>query len=97
MRPVLVLTAPDGQRDFIGLAITSRSYHPDAIALTQPDMQTGKLPKPSWVRTDKVFTLNAFLIINTVWRVTGELLGHALSALQDGLPTATVTATPAAM
>ncbi len=79
LRPVLVITAPDGQGDFIGLAITSKGYH--ALALTQSDMQAGKLPKPSWVRTDKVFTLNDSLMVKTVGRVTAELLRQALSAL----------------
>ncbi|MGQ0594257.1 MAG: type II toxin-antitoxin system PemK/MazF family toxin [Gammaproteobacteria bacterium] len=81
LRPVLVITAPDGQGDFIALAITSKGYHASAVALTQPDMQGGKLPKPSWVRTDKVFTLNNSLMVKTVGRVTAEFLRQALSAL----------------
>lgn len=81
LRPVLVITAPDDQGDFIGLAITSKSYHPGAIAVTQPDMQTGKLPKPSWVRTDKVFTLNESMTVKTVGQLTAELLRQTLSAL----------------
>lgn len=81
LRPVLVITAPDGQGDFIGLAVTSKGYHANAIALTQPDMQAGKLPRPSWVRTDKVFTLNDSLMVKTVGRVTAELLREAHSGL----------------
>lgn len=81
LRPVLMITAPDSQGDFIGLAITSRGYHTDAVALTQADMQTGKLPKPSWIRTDKAFTLNESLMVKTVGRVTAELMRQALSAL----------------
>jgi mRNA interferase MazF len=93
LRPVLVITAPDGQGDFIGLAITSKGYHANAIALTQPDMQTGKLPRPSWVRTDKVFTLNDSLMVN---QDSGAGYGRAparspLRAMrQDRLPVAIV-------
>ena len=81
MRPVLVITAADGHGDFIGLAITSKSHHADAIALKQRDMETGTLPKPSWIRTDKVFTLNDSLLVKTVGRVTAQLMRQALSAV----------------
>jgi mRNA interferase MazF len=78
---VLAITAVDSLGDFIGLAITSRGYHVDSVALAQRDMQTGKLPRPSWVRTDKAFTLNESLLVKDVGRVTTDLVRQALPAL----------------
>lgn len=40
-RPVLLLTAPDGYGDFLAMAVTSQTGHPEGIALNQPDMQSG--------------------------------------------------------
>ena len=53
-RPVLLLTTPDRYGDFLAMAVTSQAGHPEGIALNQSDLQTGVLPKASWIRTDKV-------------------------------------------
>ncbi len=57
-RPVLLLTNPDELGDFLAVAITSQAGHEDAIALRDDDMVEGKLPKASWVRATKLFSLN---------------------------------------
>ncbi|MBF0446133.1 MAG: type II toxin-antitoxin system PemK/MazF family toxin [Magnetococcales bacterium] len=61
-RPVLVLTAPDGRSDFICLAVTSVPTAEHAIILDYDALIDGDLPKRSWVRTDKIFTLNTKLV-----------------------------------
>jgi hypothetical protein len=38
--------------------VTSQAGHEDAITLTQADFQEGFLPKPSYVRASKLYTLN---------------------------------------
>ncbi|OQW99874.1 MAG: hypothetical protein BWK73_49655 [Thiothrix lacustris] len=80
-RPVLVLTAPDSNGDFVCLAVTSQGYHDGAVLLEQGGMLSGSLPKTSWVRTDKVFTLSATMIIKTVGQVQAALLGAAINGL----------------
>lgn len=65
-RPVLALTAPDHNGDFVCMAITSQGYHAGAVVLGQDGMESGNLPKASWIRTDKVFTLSATMVIKTV-------------------------------
>lgn len=80
-RPVLMLTAPDGFGDFIGLAITSKDYHVNAVTLIQSDMAKGVLPKPSWIRTDKVFTLSQSLVTKEVGIVSVEVVAHAVDGL----------------
>ncbi len=58
-RPVLVLTIPDNRGDFISLPVTSVLTEKLAICIRAESMADGNLPKISWVRYDKVFTLSA--------------------------------------
>lgn len=80
-RPVLALTEPDCFGDFVGLAVTSKGHHAGSIELNQQAMQTGILPKQSWVRTDKVFTLNRSLVVKCVGEVSEILFAQARLAL----------------
>jgi mRNA interferase MazF len=41
LRPVLVLTTPDSQGDFVALAINSQNYHPGAVPLDSTGLQSG--------------------------------------------------------
>jgi len=61
-RPVVVLTAPDRNGDFICLAVTSNSGHVDSIRIDQNDLKGGTLPKISFARSDKIYTLHTSLI-----------------------------------
>ncbi len=80
-RPVLALTTPDGYGDFIALAVTSRSHHELAIPLGIEDLDAGALPVASWIRIDRVVTLNVSLVIKSFAIVSKD----ALSAAQDAL------------
>jgi mRNA interferase MazF len=84
-RPVLMLTAPDSNGDFIALAVTSKSYHPGAVELRQENMLSGALPRLSWIRTDKVFTLAQNLIAKNVGKVAETIIEHATTGLCDTL------------
>lgn len=57
-RPVLVLREADAFGDFLAAAITSQPGHADAIPLNQSDFQEGTLPKLSYLRAKKLYTLN---------------------------------------
>jgi mRNA interferase MazF len=61
-RPVLLLNDPDGYGDFLAVAVTSRPHHSNAIAIRDQDISSGALPATSWVRIDRVITLNAALV-----------------------------------
>ncbi len=50
-RPVLALTEPDPQGDFIACPITSRGGWAQSRRLLQEDLVEGALPLVSWVRT----------------------------------------------
>jgi mRNA interferase MazF len=69
-RPVLALSLPDSNGDFVCLAVTSKSGHPDSIRIIQADLISGFLPKPSFVRPDKIYTLHVSLLKHTVGVLT---------------------------
>ncbi|PKN31011.1 MAG: growth inhibitor [Deltaproteobacteria bacterium HGW-Deltaproteobacteria-21] len=56
-RPVLVITPPDRHDDFIGIAVTSVRTDKLSVPIDEKSLASGRLPKPSWVRCDKIFTL----------------------------------------
>ena len=58
LRPVMLLNSPDAFVDFLAVAITSQAGHEDAIQLQDDDIANGRLPKISWIRGTKLFSLN---------------------------------------
>ncbi len=68
-RPVLTLTPPDRHGDFICLAITSVQIEDHAISITTTVLSEGQLPKASWVRLDKIFTLSSENIVKSFGRL----------------------------
>jgi mRNA interferase MazF len=82
-RPVLALTSPDRHGDFIGLAVTSVPQPPPNRLIDTTHLSMGNLPKVSWVRVDKVFTLDHRLMINALGRVNTSTLEQILAALCD--------------
>ncbi len=82
-RPVLVLRPADAFGDFLAAAVTSQAGHEDAITLTQEDFLEGFLPKPSYVRTNKLYTLNE----RTVARRFGALTPTAFTRAQEAICT----------
>ena len=62
-RPVMLLTSPDAFGDFLAVAITSQAGHDDAIQLQNDDIAGGRLPKISWIRATKLFSLNCDSVV----------------------------------
>ena len=62
-RPVLALTSPDEYGDFIGMAVSSRSHHVNTVPLQNDSLVEGQLPKPSWIRVDRVVTLTVMATV----------------------------------
>jgi mRNA interferase MazF len=77
-RPVLVLTAPDSYGDFIALPVTSRPQSAHGIPLVRADIERGHLPAPSWIRTDRIVTLNASLVVKTVGHASDRIVAAAV-------------------
>jgi mRNA interferase MazF len=77
-RPVLALTASDSYGDFIALPVTSRPQTANAMPLTQSDLTAGSLPAASWVRTNRIVTLNASLIVKAIGHVSDRVVDSAI-------------------
>ncbi len=80
-RPVLVLTHPDRRGDFIGLPVTSVQTEELAVCINDESMDTGNLPKTSWVRYDKIFTLSASLIKKKYGTLQHEVFENIFSKI----------------
>jgi mRNA-degrading endonuclease toxin of MazEF toxin-antitoxin module len=77
-RPVLVLTTPDSYGDFIALPVTSRPQTEHGLPIAASDLVTGSLPAASWVRTDRIVTLNISLVVKTVGRISERTVAVAV-------------------
>jgi mRNA interferase MazF len=80
-RPVLAITTADRYGDFIALAVTSRPQADHGVALTAADLVGGSLPAASWIRTDRVVTLNGSLVVKSVGRVSERVVSAAVAQL----------------
>lgn len=80
-RPVLVLTKPDRHKDFIGLAVTSIPTREFAIPLDAGSLIHGSLPKASWVRLNKIFTLESSQILKVFGQIHPELYQRILEGI----------------
>ena len=80
-RPVLVLTTPDQHGDFIALAVTSVQPPEYALEIDPASLASGALPRRSWVRQGKVFTLGEDDIVKALGRVTPGFLRAVLDGL----------------
>jgi mRNA interferase MazF len=80
-RPVLALTASDSYGDFIAMPITSRPQSEHGLPIAERDLISGSIPAASWVRTNRVITLNASLVVKTVGRVSERVVADAVERL----------------
>ena len=80
-RPVLVLTHPDHHGDFVGLAITSVPSESNALILEDAQLAEGRLPKRSWIRLTKLYTLDQQLVVKKFGRLSDSAMERAVRAL----------------
>jgi mRNA interferase MazF len=71
-RPVLILKVANFQGDFLAVQITSKIGYENALELQQDDFILGLLPKKSFVRPDKLVTLNNSLIAQRIGTLSDE-------------------------
>ncbi|GKT08611.1 type II toxin-antitoxin system PemK/MazF family toxin [Desulforhabdus sp. TSK] len=84
-RPVLVITSPDHHGDFIGLAVTSVPAQGWIVPIDEQSMASGRLPKPSWIRCDKVFTLQQEDIAGGYGTLKAEVFHEAMRVMCRGI------------
>lgn len=80
-RPALVLSPPDSQGSVELAMVTSKQIAQDVLFITSQDYAEGALPRSSWVRTDRVLTLQANLLELLHVRVTDEFLRKVRKAI----------------
>lgn len=73
-RPVLALNKSDKRGDFVSLAITSQSKSDHIILIEQKNLKNGVMPKTSYVRVDKIFTLNTSIIEKQIAAIEPDFL-----------------------
>ena len=78
-RPAVVITVPDRYGDFVALALTSQAGHIGAVALDAAGLSQGSLPKPSWIRPDKLYTFHTSVVGKHVATVRPEVLRAVLA------------------
>ena len=84
-RPVLALTAPDGYGDFIALPVTSRPQTEHGIPIAAADLARGNLPAPSWIRTDRIVTLNTALVVKSIGTLSAGTVDTAVERFCAGI------------
>jgi mRNA interferase MazF len=80
-RPVLVLTAPDRHSDFIAAGITSVEQKTGAVAPETAHLLRGRLPKKSWIRTDKLFTLSSEIVFKNFGAIRPDAFKQIMQAI----------------
>jgi hypothetical protein len=65
--------------------VTSRPQAEHGIPLHPADLVRGSLPAPSWIRVDRIVTLNATLVIKTIGQVTDRVLETAVERFCSGI------------
>lgn len=80
-RPILVLTDADAYGDFLAVGVTTRPHHSNAIDLTNANMAQGHLPVASWVRIDRVVTLNVSVVVKIFGCVGNEYVERVVKAV----------------
>lgn len=73
-RPALVLTPADAYGDVLMVSITSNPDVPGGVAIGSRDLTGGTLPRPSWVRADKLNSIEAHRIERVIASATPALL-----------------------
>lgn len=87
-RPALTLTPSwynNDHEDALFAYVTSvaqRDRDPYSIPLVETDLETGRLVRRSWVRTDKIFTLEQQIILKTVARISRASMDQIRDCLE---------------
>lgn len=84
-RPVLIVCDADGGGDFVAVPITSQSGHLNTVSIAQKDLSNCTLPKASWVKADKPFTLNKSLVVKQFGQASASLMQQVQAHLCKSL------------
>lgn len=80
-RPALVMSLRDAYGDMLMLPLTSNPDTPDGIPVTTADMVRGSLPKPSWIKPDKLNCVDSQRVRQVLGASTPALLAEVRARL----------------
>ena len=86
LRPGLLVAdvRHDNQLDWVVCRITTQSFPGSRqIALSPRDLATGQLAQDSWLRPDRMMTMNETILGNTIGRLTDAKLAEILAAVRS--------------
>jgi mRNA interferase MazF len=84
MRPVLILSKEHNTEDIITCAITSNlKNEPNSIHISNTSLKEGKIPKPSRIKVDKLFTLDRKIIIKKVANIDTQTFQEVQETFQN--------------
>ena len=82
-RPVVVV-ADVGMGDYVVCAITgSRLRRPQDIEIQRQDMRSGGLRRSSWVRVNRLYTLNQRLFNQVIGQLTDDKQAEITAAVRS--------------
>ena len=58
-RPALVVTDADANGDFVTVALTTKQHHSNCLELKASDLANGRFTQTSYVRADKLYSVNS--------------------------------------
>ena len=82
-RPVLIISNYEYNtvsQDMIVVAITSNLIQP-GIPIEAKDMIQGQLPKPSIIRSDKIYTLSQGIVVKRIGCVSNAVIETAIAGI----------------
>jgi mRNA interferase MazF len=88
-RPVLIISNDHYNRtmqDIVVMAITSNPAQRDyATLLQRRDMEEGTLPRASFIRIDKIYTLSQAIVVKPYGRIKSTAFAGVMKRLYDFL------------
>ena len=73
-RPALVVTDADANGDFVTVALSSQGHHANCVELKPGDLSNGRFTRTSYVRADKLFSVNAQAVQSKMGTAKPDLL-----------------------
>ena len=86
LRPGLLVADVNysNQLDWLVCQITTQLLsNSRQIALSDVDLEAGRLDESSWVRPDRIMTMNESIFGNTIGRLTDDKLAEILAAVRS--------------
>ena len=75
------MTDADSNGDFVTAAVSSKGHHANSLELRPGDLASGHMRLPSWVRADKLFSVNSAAVQQRIGVVKPELLARVRKLL----------------